>query len=792
MLDREMRYLAVSRCWVDVHKLGGRDLIGRSHYEIFPALPENWKDAHRRALAGEAVKTGDGALQREDGSVQWLRRELRPWFTGRGDIGGIIIFTEDITERKQSEDRLRLAASVFTNAREGILITDPSGAILEVNDTFTRVTGYTRDEVLGRNPRILKSGLQSQEFYEKMWRSLVERGHWSGEIWNRAKNGDVFAEILTIGAVRDANGNLQHYVALFSDVTELKEQQRRLEKVAHYDVLTGLPNRTLFADRLRQAMAQAHRGKRLLAVAHFDLDGFKAINDRYGHLIGDALLTAVAYRMKRVLREGDTLARLGGDEFAAVMLDLPDTGACETMLKRLLAAASKEAQIGDFVLRVSATAGVTFYPQTEQVDAEVLLRQADQAMYQAKLAGRNRCHLFDPLHDLTVREHHENLDQVRQALAARQFTLYYQPIVNMRTGKVVGAEALVRWQHPQRGLLLPAMFLPVIEDHPLAIELGEWTIASALAQIESWDSEGLDIRVNVNVLAMQLQQPDFVDRLRALLTAHPRVKPSSLQLEVLETSALENIAQTSEVLHACHELGVSIALDDFGTGYSSLTYLKRLPAGVLKIDRSFVSDMLDDPESLTILEGVLGLANAFHRQVIAEGVETVDHGAMLLQMGYELAQGYGIARPMPACDLPGWAAAWRPDPRWVAAQPVSNEIRPLLYAGVEHRAWMAALEAYLQGARPASPILDARQCRFGMWLEAEKLAGRATLPTFKTVDDAHRQVHELAAEIVASRVQSGNSEGLARLQELHDFNNALLKHMDVLRGRAWQQQLPAK
>jgi EAL domain-containing protein (putative c-di-GMP-specific phosphodiesterase class I) len=423
---------------------------------------------------------------------------------------------------------------------------------------------------------------------------------------------------------------------------------------------------------------------------------------------------------------------------------------------------------------------VAFYPRKDEVDADSLLRQADQAMYQAKLAGGNRYHIFDPDHDLVVRGRHENLEHIRQALAAREFVLYYQPKVNMRTGKVVGAEALIRWQHPERGLLPPGMFLPVIEEHPLAIEVGEWVIDTALAQIETWRDAGLEIPVSVNVGALQLQQADFVDRLSNLLAAHPRVRPLDLELEVLETSALQDVTQTSQVLNACQGIGVSFAIDDFGTGYSSLTYLKRLPASILKIDQSFVSDMLEDPENLNILEGILGLGSAFHRQVIAEGVETVEHGLMLLRLGCELAQGYGIARPMPAHDLPGWVSAWRPDPRWAEVPPVHAGNRSLLYAYVEHRAWIAAFDAYLQGKRHGPPGLDQHQCRFGAWLDIEGQAGRGQHSAYRSIDAIHRKFHELAAAIVASQAQGRNSEGIGRLGELHALGGELLEQLETL------------
>ncbi|HEV2487553.1 MAG TPA: EAL domain-containing protein [Terracidiphilus sp.] len=781
MFDRKMCYLAASRRWLEMHSLLDREIVGHSQYEVFPELPESWREEHRRALAGEALPADERFLERAGGTVGWVRREIIPWRTGDGSVGGVIIFAEDITEQRETEERLRLAASVFTNAREGITITDPAGTILEVNDMFTRITGYHREEVLGQNPNLLKSGLHSKEFYDEMWRALVKEGHWSGEIWNKNKSGDIFAEMLTITAVHDAGGKLLQYVALFSDITQIKKHAQQLEHLTHYDVLTSLPNRALLADRLHQAMAQANRRKQVLAVAYLDLDGFKGINDRHGHEAGDRLLTSLAFNMKCALREGDTLARLGGDEFVAVMLDLDNAEASVPVLALLLEAASEQVQVGDLSLCVSASIGVAFYPQAEVADPDLLLRQADQAMYQAKLAGGNRYHIFDPDHDQSVRGRHENLEHIRNALAAREFVLFYQPKVNMRTGKVVGVEALIRWQHPIRGLLPPGMFLPVIEDHSLAIEVGEWVIDSALAQMESWHAAGLDMPVSVNVCALQLQQTDFVDRLGNLLAAHPNVKPFSLEIEVLETSALQDVVQTSQVLNACHSIGVAFALDDFGTGYSSLTYLKRLPASILKIDQSFVSDMLEDPENLNILEGILGLALAFHRQVIAEGVETVEHGLMLLQLGCELAQGYGIARPMPARDLPGWVSGWRPDPRWAEVPPVHAGNRALLYACVEHRAWIAAFESFLQGKRHTPPALDIHHCRFGMWLDAEEKAGRGEEPACRSVETAHRHFHELAAEIFAAQAQGRNSEGIGRLGELRGLCDELLEQLEMLR-----------
>ena len=571
-------------------------------------------------------------------------------------------------ERKAAQEKLQLAAGVFTHALEGIMITTPDGTIVDVNEAFTSITGFTREDALGKNPRFLDSGRHSADYFAAMWRSLIANGYWYGEVWNRRKSGEVFAEMQAISAVRDAQGMVSQYISLFSDITERKAHESQLEHIAHFDALTNLPNRVLLADRLQQAMAQAQRRQQRVAVAYLDLDGFKGINDQHGHVTGDQVLITLAKRMKDALREGDTLARIGGDEFVAVLIDLEDTSVSAPLLSRLLAAAALPVQVGELMPQVSASVGVTFYPQAQDIDADQLMRQADQAMYQAKMAGKNRYCVFDAAQDSSMRDHHESLERIRLALKNHELVLHYQPKVNMRSGQVMGVEALIRWQHPDKGLLAPEAFLPVIEDHSLAVAVGEWVLEAALAQIERWHAADLDLPVSVNIGARQLQQGNFVQQLQAILARHPQINPASLELEVLETSALADTAQVSQAIEDCARIGVKFALDDFGTGYSSLTYLKRLHVTLLKIDQSFVSGMLDDPDDMAILQGIISLAAAFGRDVIAEGVETVAHGTALLQLGCELAQGYGIARPMPPEQLPAWVASWQPDAAWCGVE----------------------------------------------------------------------------------------------------------------------------
>lgn len=578
------------------------------------------------------------------------------------------VVNEELAFQNQEKDKraaeLTLAASVFIHALEGVVITDAATKIIDVNHSFTRITGYSHEEAIGKIPRLFLAERHSTEFHVEMWDKINTAGQWVGEISECRKNGEEYVVSITISAVRDAVAEISHYVALFSDTTQQKEHQSQLEKMAHYDSLTKLPNRALLADRLNQTMLQCQRHDKSLAVIFMDLDGFKDVNDTHGHAVGDELLIVVSQRMSYTLRDVDTLARIGGDEFVVVLTDLINVSDYKLALERLLFAVSEPITVGNVVLKVSASIGVTLYPQ-DDADADILIRHADQAMYMAKKAGKNGYHLFDSAYDDAVNIKQENISNISTGLNKSEFILYYQPKVNMCTGEVLGVEALIRWQHPTRGLLPPLEFLPMVENHPISLEIGEWVIDMALSQISEWQSIGVKLTISINISAYQLQQANFVERLAALLAAHPDVSPHALELEILETSEFSDIDYIIETMQACIELGVQFALDDFGTGYSSLIYLKRLPASLIKIDQSFIRDMLTDNDDLAIVKGVVSLAKAFQLPVIAEGVETIKHGTALLQLGCELAQGYGIARPMPAKDVPTWCISWKPDRAWL-------------------------------------------------------------------------------------------------------------------------------
>jgi diguanylate cyclase (GGDEF)-like protein len=612
------------------------------------------------------------------------------------------------------------------------------------------------------------------ETYAAMWRDLETKGHWYGEIWNRRKNGEVYAAMESITAVVNSRDNSRQYVALLSDITRLKEHEFELEHIAHFDSLTNLPNRVLLADRIQQAIAHSRRSGEIIALLFLDLDGFKTINDTYGHLTGDQLLIGVANAMQQTLREVDTLARLSGDEFVALLINVGDIEARGSLFKRLLAAAALPVTFDKLVLQVSASMGVTFYPQVEEVDADLLIRQADQAMYQAKLSGKNRYHIFDTVLDKLTRGHNESLENIRLALLANEFELYYQPKVNLRLGQIVGAEALIRWQHPTKGLLAPAEFLPLVENHALSVDIGEWVINTAMTQIESWHKTGLNLPISVNINARQLQQDGFLECLRQLLKAHPTVQQGDLELEILETSAMRDLTKVSQLIADSRDIGILFSLDDFGTGYSSLTYLKRLPISQLKIDQSFVRDMLSDVDDLAIVEGVLALANAFNLEVVAEGMETSDHGEMLLQLGCDLAQGYAIAHPMPAAALENWITTWQSDPNWVDRPAFTRANLPLLFASAEYKTWLNGVENYIANKGPKP---EKSNTRFGLWLTNNSALKKGD---YETILNLHQALYALAEKLIGLHDTSQTQQALAGFPELHELRDALLAKLKRL------------
>lgn len=676
-------------------------------------------------LSHRVFQGASGTLEFEihnlKGEHRWLTTHMVPLHDDNRNIIAALGITRDISEQKRNEANLKLAARVFVEAREGILITDAAGLIVDVNPMFSEITGYSRDEVLGKNPNLLKSGQHGKEFYGDLWQSLKKTRHWQGEIWNRRKNGELYAELLSLSALCNEQGEILHYIGLFSDITESKQQQQMLELMAHYDPLTHLPNRTLFADRLLQAIAHSRRNKSLLAICFLDLDGFKPVNDQFGHEAGDQVLIEVAERIKNCLREEDSVSRHGGDEFALLLGDLNSVEECEQAIKRLHQCIIEPYFIKGQPITIGVSSGITLYP-LDNADSDTLLRHADHAMYQAKLAGKNRYQMFDSSLDQMVIDRNNQLREIESAFINRQFCLFYQPKIDLRSGKVVGLEALLRWIHPERGLVPPLTFLPAIASSQLEIQVGNWVIEQAWQQLIAWHQQGLKLEVSVNISAYHLISPQFTEHIDKLLQQAPQISSSFLQLEILESTALDDLSAVNRVVKVCRDhFGLTIALDDFGTGYSSLAHLRHLPVDTVKIDRGFVRDMLDDPDDYAIVESVIGLGHAFRRKVVAEGVEVLDQGTILLLLGCHQAQGYAIARPMPANAVADWIADYRPHQSWLdyAEKSLNNEQKLITIRRIDLQQWLLRLQSCLSASKDNNtswPIMDDKKTHFGRWL----------------------------------------------------------------------------
>lgn len=597
----------------------------------------------------------------------------------------------------------------------------------------------------------------------------------------RRKQGD-YMWIQARGKIveRDDDDSPSRVVGTHSDISEKKAYEKQLEHIAHFDSVTNLPNRILLIDRLNQAMYQAQRRDQKLAIAYLDLDGFKAINDENDHLVGDQFLATIANEMHDVLRKGDTLARLGGDEFVAVLVDLPSNEESLPLIKRLLNAAAMPVPVDSRILRVSASIGVTFYPQLKSVDAEQLIRQADHSMYKAKMNGKNRYQLFDIEFDSGEENPKECVDAAIEAFNKRQYVMHYQPIVNMHTGEILGFEALIRWQHPQRGILMPSYFFSLIEDTDVEIMVGEWAIESVLQQLSEWSSKRDFPPVSVNVGAKHLQKVNFPHAVSTLLSKYPEVSPESIVLEVPETVVLRDINRVSTLIDACNEMGVKFSLDHFGSESSVLTYLKNIPASTVKIHQRFVRSMLDNAEDLSILEGITGFASAFNRQVVAEGVESIEQGEFLLKMGCQVGQGYQIARPMPADKVLPWMDKWRPCQSWQFQKAYRREDYSILFASVEHRAWIRDVERFLFWEKYNFPEIDHSVCSFGKWLSNEGMERYGEKPIFISMQRVHAEIHELASQLLRLHYKGNHSEAKSGLEKLYSLRDRLLDYLNVL------------
>ncbi len=556
----------------------------------------------------------------------------------------------DITELKRNDEKLKMAEKVFENTIEGVVVTDADGLIQWVNPAFTKITGYSQSEATGQNPRILKSERHKDTFYRDMWNDLENKGQWQGEIWNRRKNGETYPEWLTISAIKDETGKTVQYVSIFNDITERIQREERIKYQAYHDALTGLPNRALFHDRLSMALTHAHRNGEMVAVMMLDLDQFKRINDTLGHPVGDRLLQEVGKRLITYLREGDTVSRLGGDEFALILEDIQSIENVIKVAQKILRKMETPVHINAHDLHISTSIGISLYPSDGQ-DVDTLLKHGDTAMYQAKQEGRNRYRFYTPEMNDKALQRLAMENELRKALEREEFLVYYQPKLDLSSGKVIGAEALVRWQHPQLGFLSPVEFIPLAEETGLIKPIGDFVLRTACLQNKRWQDKGLNkIDISVNLSAVQFQQKNLLQKVANCL-AETGLDPSYLELEITESSAIQNPQVTVKTLKGFKKLGIQLSIDDFGTGYSSLGLLNQLPLDKLKIDKSFIRDITSDKDNQAIVLAIIAMSSNLGLKLVAEGVETREQMLYLKDHQCDQIQGYLISPPIPPEDF---------------------------------------------------------------------------------------------------------------------------------------------
>ncbi|MBI3772804.1 MAG: EAL domain-containing protein [Gammaproteobacteria bacterium] len=629
------------------------DLIGRYIWDMQPDESEKTRlrDYLKYIIEVKPIPTPYITTSRraDNGAIVSVKVDWAYKYDSSNRLTGFISVISDITSQQQNQEKLRQAAAVFENTDEAVMITNAEGEITSVNRAFSAITGYAEEEVIGKNPRLLRSHRHDENFYNKMWEEIKRLGIWRGEIWNRRKNGEVFPVWQTVSAIHD-NGSVTHYVSVFSDISAIKDSEEKLNFLAYHDPLTELPNRLLMQDRLKQAIERADREKQQIAVMLIDLDHFKNVNDSLGHLKGDELLQTVAARLKEQVRKEDTVARLGGDEFVVILEDVhgaEDAARLATKFKQIFEGPTL---IGNHQLHVTLSIGIALYPK-DGADVSRLIKHADTALYRSKVTGRNNFHFYTE--DLTAAALKRLTleSELRQAIINHEFILHYQPLINLSTRHITGVEALIRWQHPQRGTLLPEEFLSVAEETRLINTMGERALHEACRQFQQWLGQGYSLqRLAVNIAHAQLHQDNLVDILKNSLS-NSGLPAHYLELEISENFMMEQGDKTPARLESLKALGVSLAIDDFGTGRSSLSYLKRLPLDRLKIDRSFISDIPGDTHDEVICRSIIGLAHNLGLSVIAEGVETSEQEKFIIALGCTEVQGFFYSKPVIASEL---------------------------------------------------------------------------------------------------------------------------------------------
>ncbi|UGA56700.1 sensor domain-containing protein [Vibrio sp. VB16] len=645
-----------THCNREVSKAWGKpvsEIIGKTDLELFdPEIAEKFEIADNEVVvAGKQTVVEECANAVNPQSKTWLETIKAPMLDDQGQTIGIIGMTRNVTNRKAIEDQLLVAATVFENSIEGVIISNRDGMIIYVNKAFCEITGYQELEAIGRNPRFLKSGRHEKSFYREIWKDLFNQGQWKGEIWNRRKNGEIFPELSTISVVYDDKRNICNYVAVFSDISQQKQQENDLQHMAYHDPLTDLPNRTKLTNQIKQEIYHAKRNQELFATIFIDIDHFKHVNDSYGHLVGDEVLCEIASRLKGILREVDTVSRIGGDEFVLLLPAIADLESISIIAPKIMSIFDKPIGLDKTdSIRLTGSMGIALYPQDGE-DSDLLLSNSDAAMYRAKKTGRNNYAYYTEALTKQSESHLKLQAALHDALDHELFFLVYQPQVDMITGRLIGFESLLRWNDPKLGSVSPDEFIPIAEKTGLIQEIGLRVVKEACKQAIEWRDKGFKFgRIAVNVAGAQLQRSNFAELVISVLK-EADLEAKYLELEVTEGFMMSNAENAVKQLETLRAHGIELSMDDFGTGYSSLSYLQKLPLNTLKIDRSFVMNLPENKHDVAITDAIIALGNAMSLNVIAEGVETLEQADFLVQRGCRYAQGYYFSRPLPAKEL---------------------------------------------------------------------------------------------------------------------------------------------
>jgi len=645
------------------------EMIGKPITILLPAdRPDEMTAILEKIKAGKNLKHYETVRVRKDGKQIPIDLTISPINDASGSVVGVSTIARDITERIKAEERLQLWSRVLDQSAEGIFICDPQERILLVNTAFEKLTGFSGEEALGKTPRILQSGRQERTFYVDMWKRVLETGTWSGEMWNRRKSGELYVEWLSISAVYDPKGVVTHYVGVFSDITVRKQAEERMAHLAHYDALTDLPNRVLLIDRLHQLIKAAERRKYKVAVVSIDLDRFKEVNDSLGYDAGDLLLQTLAKRFSNVMRGEDTLARIGGDEFVVVIQGLHQGQDAAIIANGLRSCLAEPVTLNGYEHTVTASMGISLYPD-DATNGQEMIRNADAAMYQAKGAGRNAFQFYTSDLNRRALEMLSMENALRRAVERQEFVLHYQPQVDISSGCVVGAEALIRWNHPELGLVMPGKFISVAEERGLIVPIGSWVIEEAARQAAIWQNAGTSIPIAVNVSAVQFRQKDFVERLADTVRKYG-ITANHLELELTERVIMRDAETTVEILARLNDMGFQLSIDDFGTGYSSLSYLRRFPIDKIKIDQSFVTDVIQIASAGSIVTAIIGLARSLKLRVIAEGVETTEQLEILREQGCDEAQGFLFSPALGSEPFEKLVREWKTK-YWASPEPLT-------------------------------------------------------------------------------------------------------------------------